>query len=169
MKIISAWVAVALLSICSSSMAQWQWLDKDGRKVFSDRSPPPDVLEKDIVKRPEGKPVAKQAGNRDTAGNAAEEAADAPAAPLPAGTDKTLEAKKQQAADAEALKKKAEEDRLVKARVENCAQAKQAMANLDSGMRIARSNAAGEREVLDDAGRAAERARTQKIMATECR
>ncbi len=24
-------------------LAQWQWIDSDGRKVFSDQSPPPDI------------------------------------------------------------------------------------------------------------------------------
>ena len=34
--------------------AQWQWIDKDGRKVFSDRPPPQDTPEKNILKQPGG-------------------------------------------------------------------------------------------------------------------
>ena len=30
----------------TGAFAQWQWLDKDGRKVFSDRPPPSEVPEK---------------------------------------------------------------------------------------------------------------------------
>jgi hypothetical protein len=175
MKILSVLVSLALFSMCGTANAQWQWKDRDGRLVFSDRHPPPDVMEKDILKRPVGKPTvtvtkdsAKDAGKEAEHGDA--EGAAPPAAPaLSGGVDKDLEARKKQAVDAEAAKKKAEEDRLAKARIENCARAKQSMSNLDSGVRISRTNSAGEREVLDDAARAAERTRIQNIMASECR
>jgi hypothetical protein len=152
------------------AMAQWQWLDRDGRKVFSDRAPPPDVLDKDILKRPAGQ--VRAAAAKDAAKIDAATAADAGTTaniPLNAGVDKELEAKKKQAADAEAAKKKAEEERFTKARVENCARAKQAMASFDAGMRISRTNASGEREVLDDASRAVERARVQGLVNSECK
>lgn len=45
-------IAAGLLCIASSSMAQWQWLDRSGRKVFSDRPLPADISEKNIIKRP---------------------------------------------------------------------------------------------------------------------
>jgi hypothetical protein len=175
MKILSFLVSLALISVCGVASAQWQWKDKDGRLVFSDRHPPPDVTEKNILKRPAGKPqiaAAKDTGKeegQDTEGKDSEGGATANTPALAGGVDKELEAKKKQAADAEAAKKKAEEDRLAKARIENCARAKQAMSNLDSGMRIARTNSAGEREMLDDTARAAERTRIQNIMASECR
>ena len=41
--------------------AQWQWIDKDGRKVFSDRPPPAEVPAKSILKQPGGAPVARPA------------------------------------------------------------------------------------------------------------
>ncbi len=44
----------ALSLVCATAMAQWTWMDKDGRKVYSDKAPPPDVLEKNILKRPGG-------------------------------------------------------------------------------------------------------------------
>lgn len=172
MKKISVVLGLALVGACSTAMAQWQWLDKDGRKVFSDRVPPPDVMEKDIVKRPTAAlraPTAKEATPPGDAGNATADAANARLAPLPSGVDKELEAKRKQAADAEAAKKKVEEERVAKIRIENCARAKQSLASLDSGVRISRSNAAGEREMLDDASRAAERARVQGVMNSDCR
>ena len=46
--------------------------------------------------------------------------------------------------------------------------AKQAKATLDSGVRIGRINAAGEREVMDEAARAAENKRIQGIMGANC-
>ena len=161
--------------LCASGLAaaQWQWLDKDGRKVFSDRAPPPDILEKNILKRPGGKPTQPPVSAApENAGGNDQAAAASPALPASAakgiGVDKELEAKKKQAADAEAAKRKAEESRIAKAKIENCARAKQAKAGLDSGIRISRVNSAGEREVMDEAARAAEAKRIQDIMATEC-
>jgi hypothetical protein len=83
--------------------------------------------------------------------------------------DKELEAKKKQLADAEAAKRKAAEDVVAKARADNCAQAKLAKAALDSGVRLSRTNANGEREFLDDAARAAEQKRIQSAIESECR
>ena len=34
--------------------AQWQWIDKSGRKVFSDKAPPPEVTK--ILRQPGMKP-----------------------------------------------------------------------------------------------------------------
>ena len=83
--------------------------------------------------------------------------------------DKALEEKKKQAEAAEAAKKKAEEQKVAAARADNCKRARSAKADLDSGVRIARTNAKGEREVLDDAQRAAELKRVNQIIAQDCK
>jgi hypothetical protein len=150
-------------------MAQWQWIDKDGRKVFSDRAPPPDVADKNIVKRPPGRMPAPAAPTSDTPASDAGAAAPALVASAPKGIDKDLEAKKKQAADAEAAKRKADEERVTKARVENCARAKQAKATFDSGVRVARTSPSGEREIMDDSARAAEQKRIQGIIDADCK
>lgn len=153
-----------------AASAQWQWTDKDGRKVFSDRAPPADILDKDILKRPASRGV--------TAGTLAAPASVAAAASAPqgaasapklSGVDKELAEKKKKAEEAEAAKRKAEEERVLKAKVENCARAKQAQTSLGSGMRIARTNEKGEREVLDDAARASEVKRIQSIIDSDCK
>ncbi|MDF1485386.1 DUF4124 domain-containing protein [Ramlibacter sp. H39-3-26] len=159
----------ALACACSfGAAAQWQWVDKDGRKVFSDRPPPPDIPEKSILKYPPG----SHAGAPAKAEAAAESAmAAAPAATKPAakdGVDKELEEMKKQAEAAEVAKKKAEEEKVAKARAENCARARESKASLDSGMRIARVNAQGERIIMDDTARASESARAQSIIASDC-
>jgi len=89
--------------------------------------------------------------------------------PVGTGIDKELEAKKKQATEAEAAKRKSEEEKALKSRIENCARAKQAKASIGSGIRIAQTNAAGEREVMDDAGRGDELRRIQTIIDSECR
>ena len=85
------------------------------------------------------------------------------------GLDKELEAKKKQAKEAEAAKRKADEERIAKAQIENCARAKQAKTTFESGVRIGRTNAAGEKEFMDDAARAAELKRIQGIIDRDCK
>jgi hypothetical protein len=170
MKIRSALLILALFGVCGTAMAQWQWLDRDGRKVFSDRAPPPEVMDKDILKRPAGQ--IRAAAAKEAVKSEASPGADATATgnmPVPGGVDKELEAKKKQAAEAEAARKKAEEERITKGRIENCARAKQAMASFDAGLRISRTNASGEQEILDDTSRAVERARVQGLVNSECK
>lgn len=152
-------ICLAACLYAVTATAQWQWVDKDGRRVFSDRPPPTEVPEKNILKRP---------GNR---GSAAVPAASAetvaPAAP--AGVDKSLDAKKKQAEGAEAAKLKAEEERNARIRAENCARAQQAKAGLDTGGRMTRTNEKGEREFMDDAAIAAESQRLQALISENCR
>ena len=152
-------IAVVLLLGCTCAGAQWQWRDNDGRRVFSDRAPPPEVPEKNILQRP-GAPAR--------AASDGASAAQSPALPRTSGVDKDIEAQKKQAADAEAAKAKAEQDKLAKAKMENCARAKQAKATYDSGARLARTNASGEREIMDDTARAAEGKRIQSVIDANC-
>jgi len=162
--------SACLLAMAAS--AQWQWIDKDGRKVFSDRAPPTSVPDKHILQRPDGQPAAAAPGVTDLSNSSAAAPtakADGVDAPQISGVDQSLAEKKKKAEEAEAAKRKAEEARILKAKVENCARAKQAKASLDSGVRIARTNAKGEREILDDAARAAENQRIATIIEADCR
>jgi len=173
-------IRIALFALAcafaASAFAQWQWIDKDGRKVFSDRAPPPEVLQKNILKQPGNMsktPVAPVNSDSAAPGSDSAPTASSPtggaSAPKIATADKELEAKKKQAADAEAAKRKAEEEKVVKAKIENCARAKQAKTTFDSGVRVARTNASGEREVMDDAARAAEVRRIQTVIDADCK
>jgi hypothetical protein len=162
-------VRLALLSLaCSAPLlasAQWQWLDKDGRKVFSDRPPPSDIAPNRIVRQPGMRPVAVE-----TTAEAAPTAAGSNGLAVPklSGVDKTLDEKRKQIAAAEAEKKKAEEAKLASARSDNCSRAKATKANFDSGRRIARTDEKGERVFLDDEQRAAEARRLEGIIAKDC-
>jgi hypothetical protein len=84
-------------------------------------------------------------------------------------SDPELEARRKQAEQEAAAKKKAEDDKVAAARAENCKRAQAQMRTLDSGIRIARVNDKGEREILDDDARAAETKRTQGVIAAECK
>jgi hypothetical protein len=149
------------------SLAQWQWIDKDGRKVFSDQSPPAEVPAKNILRRPGSK--APQAPPADAAAAASQPARAAASAPKLAGKDKELQEKKKLAEAADAEKKRAKEDEIAKSRADNCARAKQSKATFDSGVRISTTNDKGERVIMDDAGRAAETKRLEGIIASDCK
>ncbi|WBY02043.1 DUF4124 domain-containing protein [Ramlibacter tataouinensis] len=164
--------ALALACICIvplAASAQWQWVDKDGRRVFSDKAPPPEVPEKSILRRPGVKATAPAPAEEPAAAASAPAKAVAANQPRVSGKDKALEDKKKQAEAAEAEKKKAQQAEVAKAREDNCARARQGKATFDSGMRIARVNAKGEREILDDNQRAAEVKRLEEVIARDCK
>lgn len=168
MKMLKPLLAVLACSLCFGASAQWRWIDSNGRTVFSDRAPPQDVPEKNILKRPGMRnPVPETPASVAVGGGVT--------APLPTsnGTDKTLTEKKKQAerqaADTQAAQRKAEEEKIAKLRADSCTRARQAKAGLDAGGRMARTNAQGEREFLDDHARAQESARIQTVIDTDCR
>lgn len=162
-----------LLLACSVVSAQWVWKEGD-RKVFSDTAPPASVPDKNILKRPGGgnapmpAPAAAAPANAETGAVAPAGAPPQAAAPQLPTVDKELEAKKKQAEQAEANRQKAEEQRIAQARAENCNRARQAKATLDTGVRVATTNAKGEREIMDDKARAAETKRLDDVMRSDC-
>jgi Domain of unknown function (DUF4124) len=163
-------LALATASFALSAFAQWQWIDKDGRKVFSDRSPPAEINEKDILKRPGGRvAVAAVTESGAVAPVAPASAAAKGSAPKLTGKDAQLEARKKQAEEEEAAKKKAEDEKVVAVKADNCSQAKRYLTTLDSGVRIANTNAKGEREIMDDSKRAEEKKRAQNVADGNCK
>ena len=180
MKTLRPFLLALACALPALAMAQWQWLDKDGRKVFSDRPPPADIPANRVLKQPGGgsMPVAAAAPAEAVAPGTAAPAAAAsgPAAapqarasaPKVAGKDKDLEAKKKQMEAAQAEKKKADEAKVAAAKAENCARAKAGKAAYDSGVRIGRTNAQGEKEILDDKQRETEVKRLQGLIARDC-
>ena len=162
-------LAMAGSALTVPALAQWQWLDKDGRKVFSDRPPPIDIPQKSILKEPGIKAPSPAQG---VASSTPAPVASAPAAkastPRFSGRDAELEARKKQADALEEGKKQEEAEKLVKARADNCERAKKGQAALASGVRIALTNAKGEREFMDDAARSLETKRLQAIAESDC-
>nr|WP_066260945.1 DUF4124 domain-containing protein [Hydrogenophaga flava] len=158
-----------------STWAQWVWVDSSGNKVFSDTAPPPGTPEKSILRTPG---TVRQAGPASPAptgtdpATTGQPAAQAGDAPKMTGRDEQLEAKKKQAEkqvqEAAQAKKKAEDERIAAARAGNCERAKRAKATLDSGIRIATTNAKGEREIMDDKARAAEQQRIDGVIRSDC-
>ena len=153
-----------------AAQAQWQWVDNAGKKVFSDQAPPPDIPEKNIVRRAgSAQPRASVAPVTPDAAAPAASAATAVAPAKPSGVDKELEEKTKKAEEAEKAKQAAEAQKLAQAKAENCNRARQSKATFDSGIRVARLNDKGEREIIDDKGRAEEQQRLQTVISADCK
>jgi hypothetical protein len=143
--------------------AQWKWRDPSGRINISDRPPPNDVPEKDILARPQAQ------ARRSVAPPVAASAASSAASAAPTALEREVQARKRQAEQEEAAKNKAEEERIATIKAQNCRNARNQIAALESGQRIARINDKGEREVLDDKGRAEEMRRAREVANSDCR
>lgn len=162
MQLFRILILAAMGVFCLAAQAQWQWVDNAGRKVFSDQPPPPDIPVKNILKQP------RRAANASVAAPSAATPASA-AAPQLSNDDKELLAQKKKAESEAMARIKEEADSLVKIKATNCEKAKANQSLLDSGVRMAVTNAKGEREFLDDAARAAEQRRTRTAMDTNCK
>jgi hypothetical protein len=154
-------------SLCVATLpaaAQWKWKDARGQVVISDVPPPRDIPDSQVLQKP----------NVLTTRRATEQpaAATSPAAAEPvakAKVDPELEARRKRTEAEEGNKAKAEEEKVAAQRAENCKRARAHLTSLESGIRLARTNEKGEREILDDKGRADEMQRTRQIMSSDCR
>ena len=164
-----------------NALAQWQWIDADGRKIFSDKAPPPSVPESQILRGGDGRPYvpavkAKPAASAPTYGfheykpepSASPKPQAAAAQKQATKTPKELEQEKK--AKAEQAAKEAEAKRKEQERKQaNCKIIRGNQAALDSGRRLATFNEKGERTIMSDAERANERARIEsEARANEC-
>jgi hypothetical protein len=157
-------LGTALLLTSPSAHAQWKWRDKNGQVTASDLPPPRDIADKDILQRPEAssrRPAPAPAG--------AASAASAPASAGRPAAETELDKRFKAAEQEKATKAKAEEERLAAQKRDNCNRAREQLATLDSGIRIARVNQKGEREFIDDKARADETRRAREGIASNCR
>ena len=170
-----ALLATTLLSLPAE--AQWKWKDKSGHVQYSDLPPPLGTPEQDIMTRPNA--ASKRLGpvpnapvsivSSGTPASASAASAAASGALVPRMADPELEAKRKKAETDAAAKQKADEQRVAAAKAENCARAKGQLTTLESGIRMARANANGEREFLDDKQRADETKRTKDVISADCK
>lgn len=154
-------LALGASSATALAQARFEWIDNtSGQKVFSDRPPPggPESVRNFVDHAPQRRIEAPL----EQSGTPAAPGASAP------GVDKALEAKKREAEEAEAAKQKEAERQRAAQRADNCKRARQARESLDSGMRMARLNEKGEREILTKEMRAEESKRVQAIIEENC-
>ena len=149
--------------LATPAEAQWKWRDKAGQTQYSDLAPPPGTPEADILQRPN----ANAAPVRQPSAPAA--AASGADLIKPKAVEPELEAKRRQAEQEKLDKAKAEDDKRAAARTENCNRAKDYLRTLQDGIRISRTNASGEREILDDKARADETKRARDVISSDCK
>lgn len=165
---------VLALSASGLAQAQWKWRDAKGQVQYSDRAPPASVPDKDVLQRPPGQRGAVVLLPMGVA-NPIAGAAAASAAALAASGAASAAAQRQRAGDEakkradEAAQRKSTEDAQASRRAENCQLARDQIRIIQDGGRIARMNAQGEREILDDAQRARELERARAAQTSECR
>ncbi len=164
MRRLSLGSCVLLLAIGAAvslpAAAQWKWRDAAGRVQYSDLPPPAGTPDANILQRP-APTAARPAPSASTAASGP--------SPAPKIGDPELDARRKKTEQEEAEKKKAEEDRVAVAKVDNCSRARLQLKALDDGQRMSRINAKGEREYLDDKGRAEEAQRARNVIATDCK
>ncbi|MFG6429527.1 DUF4124 domain-containing protein [Roseateles sp. LYH14W] len=153
------------LVLAASAQAQWKWKDAKGNVQYSDRPPPTGTPDKDILQRPA---APSRIVGIVPAGQPAS-AASAPA-PRPAASAPGQEAARQkQEQERDAAKQKEEARRVAEQRRENCTRAQGNLRDLQSGIRITRTNEQGERVFMDDVQRQAEVERARNLITSECK
>lgn len=159
----------ALLALAASSVVGaapgWVWLDDSGQKVFSDLPPPANVPNQKILRQPGATPAstALETESKPTAAPSPQ----AKPAPAPTAPAQTEEQRKTQAK--EDAQRKSIERRNAEIRADNCARARESLATLSGGGRLATTNEQGQRVIMDTAMRNAERAKVEQIIADNCR
>src|SRR5271165_6507586 len=116
---------VSGLAASGSAQAQWVWRDPNGRSVYSDVPPPPDIKPADILRRPSG---AESLPGGDAARPAP--AADNGQPPKPAAApprsiaDQELDFRKRLQEREKAEKKQADDEALAARRAQDCERAR---------------------------------------------
>lgn len=140
--------AFGALAVYAAQAQIYQWKGSDGKTTFSDKPPAGPVREQ--------RTIGKGTAAPDTAG-----------APKSAA-ERDLEFRKRQLEGKEKAEKALKEQAAAADREENCRRAKQQLAALESGERIAVRDDKGEPHIIDDAQRQQETERTRKIVAESC-
>jgi hypothetical protein len=170
-------LAACLLALAFGAQAQtlWKWRDAAGQLHISDTAPPVGTPAKNIISGPAGGvavPSALTAASSTTTSTTTTTTFAAAGNGAASGPETALD-KKKKAVDKERADKEQADHAALEAsnaaiRKDNCARAQSAQAGIQSGQRIARTNANGEREFLDDAARAAELKHAQDAIASNC-
>ena len=161
----AATLIAALLLIAGSApaQAQYRWKDASGQTHVSDLPPPRDIPDQNVLQRPAG--PARQAQQANPAGVPANAASTAARSPV----DPELEARRKRADDQARARGRSDDERVAAQRADNCQRARQQLAMLDTGRRLQRNNAQGERTVVDESARADELQTARQVVASDCR
>ena len=150
---------LTLLVLAGAAHAQYVWIDAKGLRQYSDRPPPPSTPAHKILKAPGRLPPVAAVPDTPAPATPSEKANSAPTL---AERDAAFRKRAQERAEQE--RKEADEARRKADLAERCAAARETRAHLDSGIRIAKVGADGERAFLTDEERAARRAQANRVL-----
>ncbi|MFN7645529.1 MAG: DUF4124 domain-containing protein [Burkholderiales bacterium] len=146
-------ILVALV-VAPDASAQYKWRDENGRLVYSDQPPPTSIPQDAVLQAPGLRPSAERSPGT-TGDGAKTSGAGTGSAGVTSAADRELEFRKRRMERTESERKAAEETAKIRQAATACEETRAALRTLESGMRLSRVNESGEREVLDDAQRAA--------------
>lgn len=150
---------LALIGFAAAAQAQlYKWLDKDGKTRYGD-TPPAGVKATAL-----GAPASGTGAAAAAPGAAPKDAKKGPLTPA----EQAQEYRKRQEEEKKASAKAESERRAQAAKVEDCARAREYLRTLESGQRIVRTNAAGERYFMDESQTAQELAKAQQSIQQTC-
>ena len=150
----------AVLAFSAAAFAQqYKWVDQDGKTRYGD-VPPPGVKATPLrgPATPPSSPAAKT-GSKD--GKAAAKG------PL-TSAEQDAEFRKRKLEAEKARDKDQKDTQQAQEKKENCARAKEQLQSIESGQRIPRINAQGERYYLDDAQTAQEAQKARQLASQWC-
>jgi len=139
--------ALLLLAVAAAQAQVYRWVDSNGRVQYSDRKPT------EAKSAQEVRNTVSAIGSQSGTGSAAEREQD-------------FQKRRQEQTESQQKQQQAATEQRQKA--ENCQRARENLAALQSGQRIARFTPSGERVYLEDNDRAAEVARTQQLVQANC-
>jgi Domain of unknown function (DUF4124) len=166
-------LALLLATVAAPCAAQWAWRDSSGRTVYSDNPPPASVRSDQILRQPSAQTFGTAAPNNQPASDAKGDGTKGDAKEATKAGPKTLaereqESRKRMQENAENEKKQADEQARNEQRAAECERMRGYLKALENGERIARTDAQGNREYLDDAQRASEVRRVRDGMSRSC-
>jgi hypothetical protein len=162
-------LALLLAAAVTPAAAQWAWKDENGRVVYSDRPPPSSVKPEQIVRQGSGLggAVVPAPAGATGAGDARAEGKDAKSGPK-TFAEREMDYRKRQQERADAEKKAADEAAQGSRKAAECERSRGYLRALEDGQRVARTDAQGNREFLDDSQRAAEISRMRESVSRLC-
>ncbi|HEU5177468.1 MAG TPA: DUF4124 domain-containing protein [Burkholderiales bacterium] len=143
---------LGVLFAAAAAAQQYKWVDQNGKVQYGD-VPPPGVKAQRL-KPPPGAPAPAAAAKKDEKGAKA-------LSPEAAYRKRQEDAQKEN-------EKAAQAEQEAAAKRENCARAQESLRTLESGQRIARTDAKGERYYLEDAQIAQEITRARQMVRESC-
>jgi Domain of unknown function (DUF4124) len=137
-----------------ASAQQYKWVDKDGKVRYGDVPPPGVNATRLKAPPPFSSPAPSAAAKKDAGGKAL--------SPEDAYRQRQEASRKDSEKQAQAEQEKALNQ-------ENCSRARESLAALESGQRISRTDAKGERYYLEDAQIAQETAKARESVKQYCK